>query len=213
MAHDISGRTGREVCYHPLDVVDQQSVKTLVRWTVKRCKKIDILVNGAMGVGKNFYASVERYTQDDFNKVLSVNVTGTFLCSRAVAEVMKKDRGGSIINIASIYGVVAADPSIYAGSGINSPAAYAASKGAIVNLTRYLAVTWAKENIRVNSISPGGVFNDQPEEFVSNYSKRTPLGRMAKKSDLKGAVVFLASPASGYITGHNLLVDGGWTAW
>ena len=212
-AREISLRTGGEVLFCPLNVVNEKSVKALMRGVVQRFKKIDVLVNAAMGTGKNFYASIEKYTQKDFEEVLNVNVTGTFLCSRAVAGVMKRNKSGSIINIASIYGVVAADPGIYGKSGIHSPASYAASKGAIVNLTRYMAVHWAKDKIRVNAISPGGVFNDQPQEFVRNYSKRTPLGRMAQKADLKGAVVFLASPASGYVTGHNLLVDGGWTAW
>ncbi len=202
-----------KVIFHALNVTDESSIKKLVDATVKRFKKIDILVNAAISVGKNFYSRVESYRWEDWNEVMVVNVGGTFLCSRAVASQMKKQKSGAIINIGSIYGVVAADPRVYGKSGINSPASYAASKGAVIHLTRYLAVYWAPYGIRVNAISPGGVFDHQEKRFIQKYSARTPMRRMLDRNELKGALVFLASKASSYMTGHNLLVDGGWTAW
>jgi NAD(P)-dependent dehydrogenase (short-subunit alcohol dehydrogenase family) len=212
-ARRISRRLNGKVSFQPVDVTEEHSIQALVRSVVKKFKRIDILVNAAMGLGKKFYSSVDSYRWDDWNHVMTVNVGGTFLCSRAVAKEMKKQKRGSMINIGSIYGVVAADQKIYGKSGINSPASYAASKGAVINLTRYLAVYWAPFGIRVNAISPGGVYDGQEKGFVQKYSSRAPLGRMLDRDELKGAIVFLASPASSYITGHNLLVDGGWTAW
>jgi NAD(P)-dependent dehydrogenase (short-subunit alcohol dehydrogenase family) len=213
IAREISKHARNDVVFERVDVADPQSVGALVRATKKRFKQIDILVNAAMGLGPNFYAPVESYRWEDWNRVMAVNVGGIFLCSQAVAGEMKKKRSGVIINIGSIYGVTAADQRIYGDSGINSPAVYAASKGAVIQLTRYLAAYWAKYGIRVNAISPGGVYNGQSKPFVKRYSERTPLGRMLHKEELKGALVYLASPASSYVTGHNLLVDGGWTAW
>jgi len=202
-----------QIIFYQTDVTDKKSVDSLVSFVSKKFKQIDILVNGAMAVGENIYKPIESTSWEDWTKVMEVNVGGTFLCSQAVGAVMKKQKSGSIINIGSVYGVGGADKRIYGNSGINSPAAYAASKGAVINLTRYLAVYWADSGIRANSISPGGVFDDQDKDFVSKYSARTPMGRMLKRDELKGALLFLASNASSYVTGHNLMVDGGWTAW
>ena len=128
---------------------------------------------------------------------------------------MSKQKKGVIVNIASTYGLVGADQRIYGNSGLNLPVSYAASKGAIVNLTRYLAAYWHGKNIRVNTLSPGGVLDKtyQNKKFIENYSKKTILGRMAKKDEYDGAILFLMSDASSYMTGSNLVVDGGWTAW
>ena len=126
---------------------------------------------------------------------------------------MKKQKNGVIINIASTYGIVAADQRIYGKSGQNSAVYYAATKSAIINFTRYLASYWRGTGIRVNTLSPGGVENNQGIEFIKNYSYKTMLGRMAKKNEYVGAILFLASNASSYMTGSNLVVDGGWTAW
>ncbi|MEK7333547.1 MAG: SDR family oxidoreductase, partial [Nitrospirota bacterium] len=121
--------------------------------------------------------------------------------------------GGTIINLASIYGVVAPDFSIYEGTEMTMPVAYSAIKGGIIALTRYIATYYAKYNVRANTVSPGGIFDNQQETFVKRYSDKTPLGRMGSPSEVTGAVVFLASEAASYITGQNLIVDGGWTAW
>ena len=126
---------------------------------------------------------------------------------------MMERGGGSIVNLSSTYGVVSADPRIYGDSGVNSPISYAGSKSAILNMSRYLAVHWREKNIRVNTLIPGGVFDNQGDEFVKNYSARTPLGRMAKAEEYQGATLFMLSDASTYMTGATVTVDGGWTAW
>ena len=126
---------------------------------------------------------------------------------------MIKQNNGVIINISSIYGMIGADQRIYGSSGLNSPVSYAASKGAIINLTRYLAAYWQGKGIRVNTLSPGGVEKGQDKDFIKKYSYKTILGRMAKRDEYVGPILFLASDASSYMTGSNLIVDGGWTAW
>ncbi|MCG8326135.1 MAG: SDR family oxidoreductase, partial [Chitinophagales bacterium] len=126
---------------------------------------------------------------------------------------LRENGGGVIVNISSTYGNVSANKNIYGNSGINSPVAYGTSKAALINFTRYLATHLADQHIRANCLSPGGVFNHQSEEFIQNYTQLTPLGRMAEAYDYQGAILFLMSDASAYMTGGNLNVDGGWTAW
>ena len=144
---------------------------------------------------------------------MKINSTGLFLACKIFSEPMQRAHAGSIINIASIYGVVGPDFSIYEGTSLTSPINYSFAKGGMVNLTRYLASFLAPWGIRVNCLSPGGFRTDAtPAEFVPNYSRRTPMGRMAEADDIKGPIVFFASEASRYITGQNLAIDGGWTA-
>jgi NAD(P)-dependent dehydrogenase (short-subunit alcohol dehydrogenase family) len=193
-----------------VDVTNKESVFSMVEEVQSEFKRIDILVNGAY---RHISTSFEDRRLEDFEEILRVNLTGVFQCCQALTPVMKEQGGGVMINIGSIYGVVSADPRIYGNSDLNSPEVYAASKGGVIHLTRYLAVHLAKYNIRVNCISPGGVFNNQPEDFLTKYAMNTPLGRMARADELKGALVFLASDASSYVTGHNLMVDGGFTIW
>lgn len=209
----ISKAFRSRVCFRQLDISNPAAVQGMVQETVRKYRRIDILINAAIGVGKNHFGPVENYSWEDWNDVMKVTVGGTFLCTREVGKIMKKQGRGSIINIGSIYGVVGADQRIYGKSGINSPAVYAASKGAIISMTRYFAVYWAASGIRVNSLSPGGVWNRQDPSFVERYVSKAPLGRMLEREELRGAVLFLASDASSYVTGHNLMVDGGWTAW
>lgn len=213
LAKKLSRQTKRNILFKLTDVSNPDSVNDLVEFTDRKFKKIDILINGAIGVGKNHFGPFEKTSLEDWKHVMNVTTSGTFLCCQKFGEIMKKKKSGNIINMASIYGVVAADQRIYGDSGINSPAVYAASKGAIISFTRYLAAYWAPYNIRVNAISPGGVYRNQDPFFVKNYSARTPLQRMLNKEELKPVIAFLASDASSYVTGHNLLVDGGWSIW
>src|SRR5271157_2541009 len=154
----------------------------------------------------------EKISIDSWRTAVDSQMTSYCLCCREAAEAMRSRKRGSIINLGSTYGMVGPDFSIYEGTALTMPAAYAAIKGGIINFTRYLASYYAKDGIRFNCISPGGVENNQAAPFVENYVRKTPLGRMAKPGDIAGAAVFLASDASAYVTGHNLVVDGGWTA-
>ena len=212
-AKRIAGRLRTKILFLPVEITDPDSTAEMAAAVYRRFGRIDILVNAVMAIPENFYASVEDYSWEDWNRVMSVNVGGVFLACRDVARWMKKKKSGSIINMGSIYGVVAADQRIYGRSGINSPAAYAASKAAVIHLTHYLAAYWGGWGIRVNAISPGGIANQQPSEFVRRYSLKSPQQRMVNKKELCGALLYLASGASSSVTGHNLLVDGGWTLW
>lgn len=159
----------------------------------------------------------EDYPEASWDKVINVNLKGVYLCCQVFGGAMAKAQGGSIINVASIYGVVSPDQNLYdyrrqRGEVFYKPVAYSASKSGILNLTRYLAVYWAKKNVRVNTLTIAGVFNNQEQAFLDAYCSRIPVGRMADMQEYNGAVLFLASPASRYMTGSNLIVDGGWTA-
>ena len=161
----------------------------------------------------NFFAGFEDYPEQAWDLVHDINLKGSFLMSQKAIPYFKESGQGVIVNISSTYGNVSANKSIYADSGINSPVAYATSKAGIINLTRYIATHLAEYNIRANVLSPGGVFNNQSEAFLKNYKNLTPLKRMANADDYQGAILYLMSDASSYMTGGNLIVDGGWTAW
>lgn len=197
------------------DITDQKSVRKMISNTLKTFSKIDVLINNAVFPEGRKERSIqfEKFPLSLLNKIFSVNISGTLLCCQEVGKVMRKQKGGVIINVSSIYGLVAADQRIYGNSGLNSTVAYAITKSAILNLTRYLASYWNNTGIRVNSISLGGVEANQDSRFIRNYSYKTMLGRMAKNDEYVGCVLFLASDASSYMTGSNLIVDGGWTAW
>ena len=208
-ANILSG-IGSESMGFCVDVTDTSSIESMVKKVEKRFQKIDILVNAAC---QHISTSLEERTPADFERILRVDLTGTFLCSQIVGRRMIEQRHGNIINLGSIYGIVSSDPRIYGSSGLNNPEVYSASKGGIIQLTKYLAVHLAKYNIRVNCLSPGGVYNNQDQEFLRNYNNKVPMARMARPEELKGALVYLASEASSYVTGHNLVVDGGLTIW
>lgn len=160
-----------------------------------------------------FFAQFEDYPLEQWSSVMDVNLTGTFLMSRDAIPLLEESEGSVIINISSTYGNVSPNPFIYGDSGINSPVAYAASKAAIINLTRYMAIHLAKKKIRVNCLSPGGILNNQDVAFIKNYSMLTPLGRMSTVEDYSTAIIFMLSPQSSYLSGSNIIIDGGWTAW
>jgi NAD(P)-dependent dehydrogenase (short-subunit alcohol dehydrogenase family) len=160
----------------------------------------------------------EDFPLDVWRATIDVNVTGAFLCSQVFGGRMAAAGRGSIVNVASIYGLIAPDQRIYeyrrrGGDAFFKPAAYAVSKSALLNLTRYLATYWAPRGVRVNTVTFAGVFNNQDPEFLAEYTKRVPLGRMANDDEYNGAIIFLASDASSYMTGANLVLDGGYTAW
>ena len=196
-----------------LDISSEDSIRRTLEAVLKQYRKIDILVNCAYPRTSDWGARCEDVSFDSWKMNVNSHLGGYFLCCKKVAEQMKLQGGaGSIINFASIYGVVAPDFSIYEGTSRTMPVAYSAIKGGVIAFTKYLASYYAKDSIRVNCISPGGVFNDQEDDFVNKYVAKTPLGRMGIPKDMVGAVLFLASDASSYVTGHNLVIDGGWTA-
>ncbi len=205
-----------------VDVTDPKSVSGMVEATLKTYTRLDILVNSAALDPKfdpqhgGYTNAFEDYPLDLWNQALAVNLTGAFLCSQAAGRVMLAQGGGVMINLSSIYGVTAPDQRIYQKPGeppVYKPVYYPVTKTGILGLTTYLAAYYAGKNIRVNAISPGGVFNGHHEDFVKAYSAKTILGRMAYKDDMNGALLFLASDASAYMTGANLVVDGGWSTW
>jgi NAD(P)-dependent dehydrogenase (short-subunit alcohol dehydrogenase family) len=204
---DDLSRLGVKVRSVQCDVSNQDQVQSLVDETLKTFGRLDIIVNNA---GIAAMSPATEIAIEEWNRVVSVNLTGTFLCARTAARQMMKKGGGKIVNIASIYGAV----------GDVFPASpYYATKGAVINLTRDLAVEWAPFKINVNAIAPGffpsemteGIFQDP--HYLEYINKQTPLGRTGAPDDLKGAIVFLASQASDYVTGQTIFVDGGWTSW
>lgn len=218
------GATGSDYIAYSMDVTNKESIESVAADLLKKYGKIDILINNAAinDMFENPTAALEQskfenYPLEMWKKSLDVNVTGTFLCAQVFGTQMAKQGKGSIINVASTYGITAPNQSIYINNEgeqtFYKSAAYPATKGAVISFTRFLAAYWGNKGVRVNTLSPGGVENNQEEFFTVNYSKLTPLGRMAKAEDYKGAVVFLASDASSYMTGTNLVVDGGWTIW
>jgi NAD(P)-dependent dehydrogenase (short-subunit alcohol dehydrogenase family) len=200
------------------DIRSREEVEKAVSSIENTLGPIDVLVNNAAAKSPNFFAPFESFPLDDWNHVMSINLTGAMICCQVVGAAMAQRGRGSIVNTLSIYGIVGPDQRIYEGSSyegraINTPAIYSASKAGLWGLTKYLATYWGGRGVRVNAITPGGVFSGQNDIFVDRYSARVPLGRMAQKNELCGALVFLASDASSYVTGQNLVVDGGLTAW
>lgn len=207
-----------------LDVTNPESIVSFRDKVLDKFGHIDILVNNA-AVNDMFenpkaaseQSKFENYPLELWQKSIDVNLTGVFLCSQILGTVMAEQKSGSIINIASTYGITAPDQSLYKKSdgsqSFYKPPAYSATKGAVIMFTKYLAAYWGHTGVRVNTLSPGGVENSQDEFFISNYSQKTPLGRMAQPNDYRGALIFLASDSSSYMTGANLVVDGGWTCW
>jgi NAD(P)-dependent dehydrogenase (short-subunit alcohol dehydrogenase family) len=206
------------VTAYAADITRAHDLATLRAQVERDMGRVDVLVNNAASKSPNFFTPFERFPLEDWNAVLEVNLTGAMLACQVFGAAMAERGAGSIVNTLSVYGIVAPDQRIYEGSlyeghPINTPAVYSASKAALWGLTRYLAAYWGHRGVRVNAITPGGVFSGQNETFVQRYSARVPLGRMADRDEMSGALVFLASDASSYVTGHNLVVDGGLTVW
>lgn len=198
------------------DLADEQSVRATVRTVIHSFGGLDILIHCAAFVGTTqmtgWGVPFEQQTVSAWDAALRVNLTSAFVLSQEAKEALIQSQHGSIILFSSIYGMVGPDMELYSGTTMANPAGYGASKGGLLQLTRYLATVLAPQ-VRVNAISPGGVWRNQPDVFQKRYEAHTPLHRMAIEEDLKGATMFLASDLSAYVTGQNLVVDGGWTAW
>jgi NAD(P)-dependent dehydrogenase (short-subunit alcohol dehydrogenase family) len=220
-ANELSSRYGAKAIGFPCDVSDPASVREAVAQAISEFGRIDILHNNAAGKSDDpdaFLAPFEDYDYEQWRKIMAVNLDGMFLMAQAVGKHMVAHGGGSIIQTSSIYGLLGPDQRIYEGSEylgrqVNSPGVYATSKAGIIGLTLYLATYWADKGVRVNAIAPGGVASGQNNEFMRRYSARIPLGRMAKAHEMVGALLYLASDASSYVTGQTLAIDGGLTAW
>ena len=217
------------IAQYNCDVTDPVSVQQMVTEVSAAAARIDILVYSVTAKPKDFYRPFTEVSLEGWQLVLRAELDGLFLVTQAVGKIMEHGGSGSMIFLSSIYGIVGNDQHIYEGSNLRelylgddtseskqvyAHPVYAAAKGAVISLTRFLAAYWGDNNIRVNCISPGGLAHPgENEEFLKRYSARVPLGRKGGLDDVTGAVVYLASDASGYVTGHNLVVDGGWTAW
>ena len=213
-----------------VDVSERSSVASVVDEIIRKHQKIDVLVFAATTKPKDFYLPFLECSLEGWQAVIRVEMDGLFLVAQEVGKIMEQNQFGSMIFLSSIYGVVGNDQRIYAGANLQevhgsdpvngeakqlySHAAYAAVKGSIISMTRFLAAYWGDKNIRVNCISPGGVQHEgENETFLEKYAQKVPLGRKAKANEISASVVFLASDEASYVTGQNIIVDGGWTAW
>jgi len=222
LAAQLLAEYGTEAIGVGCNIAERESVAGMLKKVVDVFGRVDILHNNAATKSSDlagFFAPFEDFSLDMWREVMSVNLDGAFLVSQAVGrQMISQGQGGSIINTSSIYGILGADKRIYDGSHylgreINTPAVYAASKAGLLGLTRYLSTHWAEHRIRVNAITPGGVSSGQNDEFRNRYSARVPMGRMAESDEMVSALLFLASDASSYITGQNIVIDGGLSAW
>ncbi len=199
-----------------VDLTDEKAIRAIPGRVTARFPTLDVLVHCAALVGtsdlKGWGVPFPEQNAETWRLALEVNLTAPFILTQVCASHLAGSGHGSVINIGSIYGINGPDMQLYEGTTMGNPAAYAASKGGLMQLTRYLATVLAPR-VRVNAITLGGVYRNQPELFLSRYVNKTPLQRMANEEDIKGAAVFLASDLSSYITGHNLVVDGGFTVW
>ena len=195
-----------------VDITDSSSIQQVIDSVVSEYGHLDGLVNNAYPRTSDWGIKFEDIPEDSWKRNVDMQMNSYFVFCKKALQVMIKQRTGVIVNIGSTYGVVAPDFNIYGDTGMTSPAAYSAIKGGIINFSRYLASYYGKYHIRINSVSPGGIFDFQPESFVKNYENKVPLKRMGRPEDIAPAVSFLLSDEAGLITGHNLMVDGGWTA-
>ena len=207
---EINIKTNVELTEIECDITNPESINNTISLIIQKFGKIDGLVNNAYPRTNDWGNKFEDIKIDSWKSNIDMQLNSTFYLCQIVLEKMKIQKFGSIINMASIYGLVGPDFSVYANTDMTMPAAYSAIKGGVISFTRYLSSYYGKYNIRINCISPGGIFNNQPDTFVKNYEKKVPMNRMGKPSDISPAVCFMLSDESSYITGHNLVIDGGW---
>ena len=215
--------TENNMLFLPVDVTRRDSIENGLKqvsslWGVPHALINNAALDSPPNSPSEENGPFEYYPESSWDKVMEVNLKGVFLCCQVVGGQMAASAGGSIINICSIYGIVSPDQRIYDYRRTDNqfflkPVAYSASKSGLLNLTRYLATYWAGKKVRVNTLTFGGVFNNQDKEFLKGYCARVPLGRMAREDEYNGAIIFLVSDASSYMTGSNMIIDGGWTAW
>lgn len=194
-----------------LDITSEQSIATVVAQIIAKYGRIDGWVNNAYPRTTDWGNKFEEIPVESWKQNVDMHLNGYFMCCKEVLEQMRKQGHGSLINMSSIYGLVAPDFTIYEGTEMTMPAAYSAIKGGLNNLTRYLAAYYGPHQIRVNTVSPGGIFDHQPQPFVANYNKKVPMRKMGTPEDIVSAIFFLLTDESSYVTGHNLVVDGGWS--
>jgi len=216
LSKKLVSRWGVKVETYYCDLEDNSQRSELIESIKNDEQKLNILINNAAFVGssdlKGWSVPFEEQTLETWQRALQVNLTSVFDLSKGLSSKLSLSGHASIINIASIYGVLGPDYSLYEGTKMGNPAAYAASKGGLIQFTRWLSTTLAP-SIRVNAISPGGIFSGQSDNFVKRYENKVPLERMGNEEDLKGIIAFLASDLSSYVTGQNIMIDGGWSAW
>ena len=222
---DKNDKTNNKRNFIKCDVERKKSIDAAFKKVLKKEKKIDVVIYNVYSKPKNYYRNFEDYNLETWKSVIDANLTGAFIVSQlAVKNFIRKKVSGNIIFLSSTYGVVGPDPQIYEGLkankniyggkfSLNTPAAYSSTKSALIGLSKYIATNFGKFKIRSNILTPGGVFDNQERSFVKKYKVRVPLKRMANWSDYDGAILFLSSDASKYMTGSNLIVDGGWTTW
>lgn len=209
---EINIKTNDELTEVECDITNSKSIIDSISLIMKKYKKIDGLVNNAYPRTSDWGNKFEDIQMESWKLNVDMQMNSIFYLSKTVLEIMQIQKFGSIVNMASIYGVVGPDFSVYENTEMTMPAAYAAIKGGVINFTRYLSSYYGKFNIRVNCISPGGIYNNQSETFVKNYERKVPMNRMGKESDIAPAVCFMLSDESSYITGQNIIIDGGWTS-
>lgn len=216
LADELFQRWGTKVQYKCCDLEEQVQRDQLICWLKDSKESLNILINNAAFVGtselKGWALPFEEQTVETWRRALEVNLTAVFDLCQGLTPLLRDSEGASIVNIASIYGEYGPDWRLYEGTKMSNPAAYGASKGGLIQFTRWLSTTIAP-CVRVNAISPGGIFRNQPEKFVSRYEARTPLARMGAEDDFRGIVAYLSSDLSRYMTGQNITVDGGWGVW
>jgi NAD(P)-dependent dehydrogenase (short-subunit alcohol dehydrogenase family) len=209
---EINIKTNDELTEVECDITNPKSIIDSIELIKKKYSKIDGLVNNAYPRTIDWGNKFEDIQIESWKSNVDMQMNSIFYLSQRVLEIMQLQKFGSIVNMASIYGVVGPDFSLYENTEMTMPAAYAAIKGGVINFTRYLSSYYGKYNIRVNCISPGGIYNNQSEIFVKNYESKVPMNRMGKSSDIAPAVCFMLSDESSYITGQNIIIDGGWTS-